>query len=87
MQRTLLIGILILATVFAFGQKKMHYKSNLSIVSYMDQNIPEQLLQSSDQTETPRRKIPAQSENSKDIIIREIGESANGFRCTSIPLG
>lgn len=79
MQRTLLIVVLILATVFAFGQKKMNYKSNLSAVSFVDQNIPEQLLQNSDQIETPRRKLPAQSDNSKDIIIREIGESANGF--------
>ncbi len=79
MQKTLLIGMFIFVSVLAFGQKQMNFKSNLTAVSYVDQVVPEAVLQSSSHEENPRSKAPLQTDNSKSIILREMGGSANGF--------
>ncbi len=79
MKKTLLITVLLCATALVFGQKQMDFKSNLSVASYLDQDIPEQVFQSSGQGEYNRANTPSQVDDSKSIIIREIGGSANGF--------
>ena len=79
MKKTLLFIALLCAAGLVFGQQSLNYKQNLKQASMPDRSFSEPAVQNTNQVHYAPPKAPAQSDNSRSIIVRQIGGAANGF--------